>query len=480
MTEPDETNTTINPSQDEHLNEGPKGTESQESTPSESITEGSSSPESPSPEPVGSKGEEEQDGEQEQEEKEVEKPSDDNDEEDEEEEKGIFDELYDVFFARSWEMWIGCLLLSFLSITLFLISSPWGSSGGLNNFGQNFYDFLGLSFDESAPKGVREIRDYRYAMLSLTMLLGALGSALMAKEFAIRIPPAGELVKGLVGGILMGIGAIIGIGCTVGGFYSAWPALSGGGLIFALGLFVGVHAAVQYLIWEMEAHPGWSSGKTYTYLAASTDRMSYQPLVGMIILALGAALMLLFDSVTEKVLIGFTIIGLIIGVILQRSRFCIVRALREPFISGDSEPAMGIMAGVLVGLIGFSTIKIMGIGSESSYVASSFWVPAIVGGVIFGVGMTVAGGCTVGATWRAAEGHVKLWMALIGIILSMPLAGEYIKPRFFDALPDNMKQEVFLPDTLGYGGAISLMILVLILWFIFVKWNERTGKLTAF
>ncbi len=394
-------------------------------------------------------------------------------------EKGIFDELYDLFFSKSWEMWVGCIILSVLSIMLFLIASPWGSSGGLNNWGQNIFDALGMSFDESAPSGVTDIKDHRYAMLSLLMLTGAFGSALMGKEFAIRIPPKGELVKGLFGGVFMGIGAILAAGCTVGGFYSGWPALSGSALVFALGLFAGVYIGVRYLLWEMEALPRMSTGKSYTYLAANTKKMSYQPLAGMIVLALGASLAFMYDPASDKVLIGFVLIGLMIGVVIQRSRFCIVRALREPFISGDSDPALGIMAGILVGLLGFSVIKIMGIGSETASVSSSYWVPAIVGGVIFGYGMTIAGGCTVGATWRAAEGHVKLWMALIGIVFSMPLAGEYLKPWFFDLLPDSMTQRVFLPDNLDYGGAISLMLLILVLWFIFVKWNERTEKLCA-
>jgi len=32
----------------------------------------------------------------------------------------------------------------------------------------------------------------------------------------------------------------------------------------------------------------------------------------------------------------FAVIGLLIGIILQRSRFCIVRAFREPFMTGES------------------------------------------------------------------------------------------------------------------------------------------------
>jgi len=395
------------------------------------------------------------------------------------EEKGIFDELYDTFFGRSWDMWIGCIILSVLSICLFMIASPWGSSGGLNNLGQNFYNGLGLDLSESAPNGVTDVVDQRYGMLSITMIIGALGSALMAKEFAIRVAPKGELVKGLIGGIFMGIGAVLGMGCTVGGFYTGWPALSGGALVFALGLFIGVFMAVKYILWEMEAFPGISSGKSMTYLASPTTHTSWQPLAGVIVLAIGAMLALLYDDGTEKALIGFVLIGLIIGVVLQRSRFCIVRTLRETFLSGDSEPTVAIIAGILVGMLGFTVIKIMEIGSEISGVSPNFWVPSLVGGIVFGIGMTIAGGCTVGATWRAGEGHVKLWLALVGIVFSMPLTAEYIKPGFIDMLPDNMNQAVFLPDTYGYVGAVCIMLLVLLLWYVFAKWNERTGKLAA-
>jgi len=395
-------------------------------------------------------------------------------------EPGIFDELYDKFFGESWEMWVGAVLLSVMSIMLFLVISPWGSSGGLNNWGLNFYDRLGMAFPESAPNGVTDIIDYRYGILSLTMLFGAFGAALMSKEFAIRVAPKFELAKGLFGGILMGTGAVIGMGCTVGGFFSAWPALAAGGLIFALGLFIGVFMAVKYILWEMENKPALSTGKSRIFLASPAKGTSWQPFAGIVVLAIVASLALMYDDVAEKALIGFALIGLIIGVVLQRSRFCIVRALREHFLSGDSEPAEAIMAGILVGLMGFVIIKVMGIGSETSMVSGNFWLPALLGGIIFGIGMTIAGGCTVGATWRAGEGHVKLWLALVGIVFSMPIVGEYIKPGFMEALPSSVKQQVFLPDNYGYLGAICIVLLAVLLWYVFAKWNDRTGRFSAF
>jgi len=392
------------------------------------------------------------------------------------EEKGIFRELYDNLFGHSWAMWAGSILLAILSICLFMISSPWGSSGGLLNWGQNLFNAIGLSLENSAPGGVTALLEYKYAVLSIVMLIGALGSALLGKEFAVRVAPGGELFKGLFGGILMGIGCILAMGCTIGNFFSGWAALSGGAIIFVIGLVIGVYFAVKYLLWEMEKHPKMSSGKSATFLQAKTKGTSLQPLAGIIVLIIGAAIALTY---TDNVLIGFVLIGLFIGVILQRSRWCIVRSLREPFMTGDAEPALAIIAGLLVGILGFTVIKIMGIGSETAMVASNFWMPAIIGGVIFGFGMTIAGGCTVGSTWRAGEGHVKLWLSLLGIIIAAPLTAEYIKPAFMNMLPAGIKQSVFLPDYFTYFGAIVIMLLILLIWYIFVKWNERTGRFSA-
>jgi len=391
-------------------------------------------------------------------------------------EKGIFRELYDTFFAQSWHMWIGSITLAMLSIALFIISSPWGSSGGLLNLGQNLFSSIGLSLENSAPNGVTYFLDYKYAVLSIVVIIGALGSALLGKEFAIRLAPGGELAKGLFGGILMGMGCIIGMGCTIGNFFSGWAALSAGAIIFVIGLVIGVYFAVKYLIWEMEKHPKMSSGKSSTFLQAKTKNMSLQPLAGIIIIIIGLAIAFTFN---DAVLFGFALIGLFIGIVLQRSRWCIVRALREPFMTGDAEPALAIIAGLIIGLLGFTVIKIMGVGAEMTMVGSNFWMPGIIGGIIFGFGMTIAGGCTIGSSWRAAEGHVKLWLALFGIVITAPLTAEFIQPAFLNILPAELKQAIFLPDYFTYIGAIVIMILILLIWYVFVKWNEKTGRFSV-
>jgi uncharacterized membrane protein YedE/YeeE len=252
--------------------------------------------------------------------------------------------------------------------------------------------------------------------------------------------------------------------------------MSAGAIIFVIGLVIGVFFAVRYLLWEMEKHPKMSSGKSSTFLQAKTKSFSLQPLAGLIVVFIGLLLAFTFN---DPILFGFAVIGLLIGIILQRSRWCIVRALREPFMTGDAEPAIAIIAGLVIGLLGFTVIKITGLGGEMVMVGSNFWMPAIIGGVIFGFGMTIAGGCTVGSTWRAGEGHVKLWLSLIGIVFTAPLTAEFIQPSFLNMLPTGLKQAIFLPDYFTYLGGVIIMLLILLIWYIFVKWNERTGRFSA-
>ena len=114
-----------------------------------------------------------------------------------------------------------------------------------------------------------------------------------------------------------------------------------------------------------------------------------------------------------------------------------------------------------------------------TWVYPHFWLRALIGGIIFGLGMTVAGGCAVGTLWRTGEGQVKLWFSALGFLLIAPLSKKFIVPGFSSALPEWAQRKVFLPDSLGYWGAVLLFLVIILLWYLFVKWNERTGKFSA-
>ena len=54
--------------------------------------------------------------------------------------------------------------------------------------------------------------------MSLGLLWGAIGAALMSRQFGFQMAPPLELFKGCIKGTMMGLGAAMAGGCNVGGF----------------------------------------------------------------------------------------------------------------------------------------------------------------------------------------------------------------------------------------------------------------------
>jgi alanine dehydrogenase len=80
------------------------------------------------------------------------------------------------------------------------------------------------------------------------MVFGALIGALLAGEFKIRLPrQRARYVQSAGGGLAMGYGAGIAMGCTIGAFFSAIPSLALNGWVFALFLAVGAWLGVQII-----------------------------------------------------------------------------------------------------------------------------------------------------------------------------------------------------------------------------------------
>ena len=78
-----------------------------------------------------------------------------------------------------------------------------------------------------------------------------------------------------------------------------------------------------------------------------------------------------------------------------------------------------MLIALLISLAGFSIVKYTLLEKVDEFVRATYWMGALSGGVIFGVGMTIAGGCGAGTVWRAGEGHLTLWLTLICYTLSV-------------------------------------------------------------
>ena len=139
-------------------------------------------------------------------------------------------------------------------------------------------------------------------------------------------------------------------------------------------------------------------------------------------------------------------------------------------MSGGGDHTRAAALALTVATIGFAILKSADLRDASEWVFPSFWHGALAGGFLFGLGMTLAGGCGAGSIWRAGEGHVKLWVALVFFAASASLT------RFVLTRTEWIRQlgdPVFLPTALGWPGAILSVAATMIIWYLLSGWNEQ-------
>lgn len=116
------------------------------------------------------------------------------------------------------------------------------------------------------------------------------------------------------------------------------------------------------------------------------------------------------------------LVGLAFGYALQRGRFCVNTAFRDVLVLRNSRLLRAWALAVVVQLIGVQVVLALGWFSPD---IPPFWWPAnVVGGLSFGVGMVLAGGCASGTCYRVAEGMLGSVIALLGFGLMTVIVDE--------------------------------------------------------
>ncbi|MFC1589329.1 YeeE/YedE thiosulfate transporter family protein [Pseudomonadota bacterium] len=403
-----------------------------------------------------------------------------------------FKQDYKAFFVEPWSVYTGALLLVIIMAVLMSSGLFWGVFGGLKLWGDYLNNAIGLGSLLGIKSDLESPLMHRVSLMNITLIMGAFSAALLSRQFHINRPPVLEYVWAAVGGILMGIGATLAGGCTIGGFLVPLTFSSAAGWAMGIGLLIGAIIGLKLLLWTLE-HITWGMNPV-AVLPAYLKK--YYPWFAAVI----AACILLWainwwNSGEDKKAVRALIIvaGFGFGFVLHRSRFCMSRAFREPFMTAEGEATkaliLTIAMGAAVGAILISS------GAIDPYLAipARFWLGSVLGGLIFGIGMVFAGGCASGSLWRIGEGHLKLVVAVIFFAWSGSTAGAIIgdfgllTPDFDIDFLDGMVEitklgyQAFMPHLLGgWEYTLSLTYLLLVFWYSFIRYNESTSKFTVF
>ena len=133
------------------------------------------------------------------------------------------------------------------------------------------------------------------------------------------------------------------------------------------------------------------------------------------------------ETVTLMALAGL-VIGFGFGFVIERTNFCTMGAISDAATFGDFRRFRAWMLAMAVAIVGAQALQagdLIDLG-RSIYLTANFgWLGAIVGGLLFGFGMTVAGGCGTRNLVRFGAGDLRslVVVLVLGIFAYMTLRG---------------------------------------------------------
>lgn len=179
----------------------------------------------------------------------------------------------------------------------------------------------------------------------------------------------------------------------------------------------------------------------------------------------------------EIVWSGF-IVGLLFGFVLQRGYFCHLSGFTDALMFKDFRVVKATIWAVLIAMIGFHLMA--GLGMITLNPKPFFWAASIIGGAIFGIGMSLVGGCAGGTTFKIGTGLISYLIAGLGIALGgfFTEAG-FLKP-YQVALQSATKVVVdganpTLASIFKLNPWIVVIILAVIFILLLVKLREKEG-----
>ena len=154
------------------------------------------------------------------------------------------------------------------------------------------------------------------------------------------------------------------------------------------------------------------------------------------------------------------VFGFIFGFVIQRSRFCFAACFRDIFLIRNTAQTRAVLLALFINTLGFTLVHFL---LDGDLAAAGHVYPVglhtMVGGLLFGFGMVIAGSCVSGCLTRIGEGNLMQVVALLGILLGSLLGAwrlDWWLPTIIASAPT-----VFLPAVFGWPTALVLQLTVI-------------------
>jgi len=396
---------------------------------------------------------------------------------------------YRRIFVEEWSPFAGALLLVLVIVGLMVNGLFWGVFGGVKFWGDWFNNAIGLGPLLGVPQELDGWLMHRMSLMNILLVLGAFTAALLSGQFSPNRPPPQEYLWAAIGGALMGTGAALAGGCTTGGFFNPVLHSSPAGWAMWAGLLVGAVLGLKLLLWTFEnVEWGRAPPPTIALPESLTQRFPLLGLAMVVIVLLWAASWYRSGDAQLAARAVIVLAGFAIGFIMHRSRMCFARAFREPFMTAEGDMTKAVILALAIGIPLAALLFEKKVIDPYVAIPPTFWIGSLAGGLVFGIGMVLAGGCASGSLWRMGEGHAKLWVAMFFFAWIGSIASALFRKSGLTAIDETNVEtfeitgvgfQAYLPDLFG-GWGTTLLVSggVLLIWYALVRYNESTERFT--
>jgi uncharacterized membrane protein YedE/YeeE len=174
------------------------------------------------------------------------------------------------------------------------------------------------------------------------------------------------------------------------------------------------------------------------------------------------------------------LIGLALGIVFERGRFCFFCIFRDSIESRKNSGFLSVITALAVGAIGYAIVFGMYLPDTSgeylppgAHIGPTSWVLAIAA-LAFGFGMALSGACISGHLYRIGQGSLRAIPALIGVLLGLGLGFITWNTLYLRAIQE--APTLWLPHYIGYAGSLAVTLAVLgVIAYFLLKSNTESA-----
>jgi uncharacterized membrane protein YedE/YeeE len=190
------------------------------------------------------------------------------------------------------------------------------------------------------------------------------------------------------------------------------------------------------------------------------------------------------DDINTGLVASGLAVGAVFAFLVQRFRFCLVAGTSNLLLIKDYRQALAFAAAWLVAITGTQLLEMMGIVAiaDSSYRDSTLdWFGAAVGGITFGIGATLAGGCAARTLVKSMEGSIHALIALASFVIVSAIVQfgflEPVRVNLTHATSIELKTDAGIASILSLPPWLVLSIVVTgLVFFIYKGWQRSPDK----